>query len=68
MKRRPIADLPILRQRQLGSWYPSGSRFPGDCRREGVRVGSGVLKVRGAFWDKLGGSINPSAHPASGEE
>ena len=50
-----------------GGWvreYPSGSRFRGGGRWEEVRVGSGVLKVLGAFWDKLEGT--PSAHAASG--
>ena len=38
--------------------------FKGGGRWDEVWVGSGTLKVLGAFWDKLEGT--PSAHPASG--
>ena len=63
---RPGVDPLILRQRRLGSrgaipWEADSERF-GPW--EGVRVGSGILKLLGAFWDKLEGT--PSAHAASG--
>jgi hypothetical protein len=50
----------ILRRRRLGSGYPSGSRFRGGSRWYEVWVGSGVLKVLGAFWDKLEGESSIS--------
>ena len=48
--------------RGIGGWvwgYSSGSRFQGVGRWEEIRVGSGVLKVLGAFWDKLEGGCRP---------
>jgi hypothetical protein len=55
---RPGVDPLILRQRRLGSrGYPLGKPIlRGLVRWEEVRVGSGVLKVLRAFWDKLEGS------------
>jgi len=50
---------PILRQRQLGSGVSFGKPIPrGLVRWEEVRVGSGVLKVQEAFWDKLEGKLS----------
>jgi hypothetical protein len=56
---------PILRQRRLGSGgNPQEPDFEGVAAGRMFRVGSGVLNLLGAFWDKLGG--NPSAHDTSG--
>ncbi len=47
------------RQRRLVRGIRRGAIPKGSVRWEEVRVGSGVLKVQRAFWDKLEGGCRP---------
>jgi len=47
---------PILRQRRWVGGIPREADSEGSAAGEEVQVGSGVLKVQGAFWDTLEGS------------
>jgi hypothetical protein len=54
---------PILRQRRRASGIPREADSEGTGRREEVTVGSGFLKVQGAFWYKQdGGCRRPQTY------